>query len=81
MEYKNVDDIPIWDITSILKYVKANWFSFLLFILVFIIIYVIDHISNINAIIYGAPQIIPGLSNSTSTSGKKIPKNRSKSRK
>ena len=66
----NDDDINnIKDVKSFFIYVVNHYEKFLLFLVVCIIIYLVDYLSNINAIIYGAPQIIPGLSNpSNSTS-------------
>jgi len=83
MEYTDVHNISVWDITSIIKYINENLVSFILFILVFIIIYIVDHISNINAMVYGSPSIIPGLSNNNSRSKDQIKllKKRNKSNK
>uniref|UniRef100_A0A6C0IDD2 Uncharacterized protein n=1 Tax=viral metagenome TaxID=1070528 RepID=A0A6C0IDD2_9ZZZZ len=60
----NNDDINnIKDVKSFFIYVINHYEKFLLFLLACIIIYLVDYLSNINALIYGAPQIIPGLSN------------------
>ena len=62
MESIEYEDFSFYNINSIISYVKNNWFQFLLLILVFIIIYVVDYISNINAIIFSIPSPIPGFS-------------------
>jgi len=60
----NYDDINnIKDVKSFLIYMVNHYEKFLLFLLVCIIIYLVDYLSNINALIYAAPQIIPGLNN------------------
>jgi len=48
LEYTQVDD---WNFVSIINYIKDNIFQFILLFFVFVIIYVVDHISNINAAI------------------------------
>lgn len=64
----NKDDInDVTDIKSFFIYVVNHYEKFLLFLLVCVIIYLVDYVSNINAIIYGAPQIIPGLTNITNS--------------
>ena len=50
----------VWDVNSIINYIKDNYIQILLLISVFVIIYIVDHISNINAIVYGLPSAIPG---------------------
>jgi len=52
------------DDLSVLNYVIQNYHKFILLILVFLIIYFVDYISNINAVIYGSPQIPNVLNNS-----------------
>jgi hypothetical protein len=63
-------DIYNWNVHTIIKYVKVHYMQFLLLILVFIIIYVVDHISSINAIIFTMPSIIPGPSTNSVISTK-----------
>ena len=71
----NNDDINnVTDIKSFFIYLVNHYEKFLLFLLVCIIIYLVDYLSNINAIIYGAPQIIPGLTNITNSSTTSISK-------
>jgi hypothetical protein len=55
----------IWDINSIIEYIKNHYVKILLLILVIVIIYVVDHITNINAAIYGVQQVVPGLATQT----------------
>ena len=51
----------IWDINTILDFIKNNYIQILMFLSVFVIIYVVDYISNINAILFGLPSAVPGL--------------------
>ena len=62
MESIEYEDFSFQNINSIINYIKNNWLQLLLLILVFIIIYVVDHISNINAVIFAIPSPIPGFS-------------------
>ena len=59
MEYQsdNFEDL------SVVSYIIKNYQKFILLILVFLIIYFVDYISNINAIIYSSQQI-PMVTNS-----------------
>jgi len=57
LEYNDLSD---WDVKSIINFIKDNYIQILLFISVFIIIYIVDYISNINAILYSLPTAIPG---------------------
>lgn len=54
------DELTFW---NTLNYIKDNYVQFLLLILVFIIIYTVDHISNVNALIFSIQSPIPGLQN------------------
>jgi len=56
MENSIYDDSD-WKISNIYEIIKENVASFLLLFVVFGIIYVVDHISNINAILYSMPAI------------------------
>lgn len=86
MEYNNKntnfyehEKFQYWNVEYIINYIKNHYIQFLLLIIVCVIVYVIDHISNINAVIYGAPQIIPGVNNKPN---EKMPiKKRNKSKK
>jgi hypothetical protein len=44
--------------SSIMNYVKDHSVQFFMLILVFIIIFIVDQISNINAILFGVPSAI-----------------------
>ena len=54
MENTNYDDFSSWDIETAIQFVKENILQFLLLLLVFVIIYVVDHITNINTMLYAA---------------------------
>jgi len=56
-------ELSIWNINSIIEYIKENYIQIFLFILVFVIIYIVDYISNINAIIFSMPSPIPVIEN------------------
>jgi len=73
-------DIFKWDIYTIIKYIKNHYIQFILLFLVFIIIYAVDYISNINAMIFTMPSAIPGVIAPTNkiTVPKKNKKNRKK---
>ncbi len=47
--YEN--DVSIYDFNSIITYIKNNFIQFLLLFAIFFIIYTVDYISNINAMI------------------------------
>lgn len=44
-----------------LEYIKENAVGLLLFVLVFVIIYCVDHINRINSLIFSSPSAIPGV--------------------
>ena len=54
-------DLSIYDFTSIINYIKDNFIQILLLLFVFFIIYTIDYISNINAILLAQVSMIPGI--------------------
>lgn len=56
------DELSIWNIHSIFRFIIEHYIQFLLLLLVPLIIYIVDHISNINSMIFGLPSAIPGLS-------------------
>lgn len=60
------DEFNIWDIRSIIHYIITNYEQFLLLLVVIVIIYTVDYISNMNAIIFSVPQILPGITNISS---------------
>ena len=53
------NELSGWDVNVIINYIKDNYIQILLLISVFVIIYIVDHISNINAILYSLPSAIP----------------------
>jgi len=55
MDYTNSDEVSNWTPETVFHFVKENTIQLFLLLLVFVIIYVVDHISNINAILYAAP--------------------------
>ena len=55
MENTNYDEFPSWNPETVFQFVKENILQFLLLLLVFVIIYVVDHITNLNTILYAAP--------------------------
>jgi hypothetical protein len=61
------DELSIWNIYSIINYVKDNFVQFILLISVFIIIYYVDYINNINMALMnlqlGVVNNIPQISN------------------
>jgi len=65
------DDNFTWNFSTIINYIKVNYIQFLLFISVFIIIYIVDYISYINAMKITIPASIT----------KKIKKQKVKSKK
>ena len=50
-----------WDVSKIIKYISVHYVQFILLILTFVIIYVVDRISNINATLFSMPSAIPGI--------------------
>ena len=56
LEYQ---EFSIWDLNSIFNYIKEHYFQIFLLILVCIIIYTVDYISNI--ILFSMPSYIPGI--------------------
>jgi type III secretory pathway component EscU len=60
-EYMNLD---FFDVDSVIQYILSNYMQFLLLLSVFVIIYTVDYISNVNNILFSATQIIPGINNS-----------------
>ena len=66
------EDFSIWDILN----TKDNFIKFLLLLSVPVIIYIVDHISNINAIIFSFPSPVIGLpvQNKIKIPKKRLPK-------
>ena len=55
------EHISKWSIQTIIKYIQVNYIQFIMLFVVFIIIYTVDHISNINTQIFSMPSAIPGV--------------------
>ena len=55
----NYENLSEWDLISIINFIKDYFIQLLLLILVFVIIYIVDHISNINTIIFSTPSVVP----------------------
>ena len=68
----NMNSVNIWDINSIINYLINHYDKFLLLILAFFIIYIVDHISNINAAIYGVQSVIPNVTSNNITNSNNI---------
>jgi hypothetical protein len=60
IDYDEHDESLWFNVKSTINYLITNYYKFILLILVFFIIYFVDHISNINTFIYSG-QVIPGL--------------------
>ena len=56
-----------WDINTIIDFIKNNYIQILMFLSVFVIIYVVDYISNINAVLFGIPSAVPGQNTTNQT--------------
>ena len=56
--FENTEEYSFADISSILNFVKNHYVQIFMLLLVFIIIFIVDHISNINAVIFGIPSPI-----------------------
>jgi hypothetical protein len=69
------------DKNSITNYIPLHYIQLFLFILVPIIIYIVDHISNINAMLFSMPSPIPGAAPSTQPSQQKNPQIQFKTKK
>ena len=55
-EYDEYDNLSF---NSIMSYIKDNFIQIIMLFSVFVIIYLVDHISNINTIIYSMQPQIP----------------------
>lgn len=52
---------------SLIDYVRENYIGLLLLVLAFFIIYLVDYISRINALIFAMPSPIPGVTQTLSS--------------
>ena len=72
-----IDDEPelsIYDFNSIINYIKNNFIQILLLLFVFLIIYTIDQISNINTMLMAPITMMPIITKKTQQI--KMPKKR-----
>jgi len=74
MDYANSDEVSNWTPETVFQFIKENILQFLLLFLVFVIIYAVDHITNINTILYAAPLSNTILEQKPATSKKKSKK-------
>jgi hypothetical protein len=61
-----INDEP-FTLQTLLEYIHENVIGLLLLVLAFFIIYIVDYISRINALIFTMPSHIPGLPSSPAT--------------
>ena len=54
-------ELSIYDFNSIINYIKNNFIQILLLFFVFFIVYIIDQISNINAMLMAPINIVPSI--------------------
>lgn len=54
-------DLSIYDFNSIINYIRNNFVQILLLIFVFLIIYTVDYISNINTMLMAPVSIVPSI--------------------
>lgn len=69
------DDFSFWNFNSVVNFYKDKYFQIFLFFSVFVIIYVVDYISNMNAMIFAAPSIIPKQNLDKKSKRSKLSKN------
>lgn len=75
-------DLSIYDFNSIINYIKNNFIQILLLFVVFLIVYTVDYISNINAMLMAPISMIPGIPQpQLKTNQINMPKGRKKSKK
>jgi hypothetical protein len=65
-------------LNSIMEYVHENLYGLILLALTFVIIYFVDYISRINAMIFAMPSSIPGMPAQSSVSSMVLPKGKIK---
>lgn len=77
-EVKNDEPISLY---YIIQYVEENFFGLLLLLLAIFIIYFVDYISRINALMFAMPSPIPGVPSVTNNIQMLKPNKRRKSKK
>jgi hypothetical protein len=83
-KYENVNDneeFNIYNINSIIYFIKNNFVQILLFILVFFIIFIVDYVSNINTMIFNAQAMIQNQPNKPIKESKNSKKHRTYNKK
>ncbi len=60
-ELEDFEDFSLYNFTSIFYYIKNNFVKFILLILTFFIIFVVEYITHINNIMLSFPPQIPGI--------------------
>ena len=58
----NDESVEQWTLHSVIEYVSENFIGFILLILAFFIIYFVDYINQLNAMIFTPQNPIPHLS-------------------
>lgn len=74
MENTNNDEYPSWNPETVFQFVKENILQLLLLLLVFVIIYAVDHITNINAMLYAAAPLSNTILQKKPATSKKMSK-------
>jgi hypothetical protein len=80
MNTEVMNDEPL-SIYSFFNHISENIYGFLLIILAFVIIYIVDHIARYNSILFAMPSPIPGIPSSTISPVNKIVKIKKKVKK
>jgi hypothetical protein len=73
VDYEEYDD---WTIGSIMTYMKDNIIQIILFLSVFVIIYVVEHITQFNTMLYSSPPptLVQNKGVKTTKNSKKVKK-------
>lgn len=74
MENTNYDESSSWTPETVFQFVNENILQLLLLLLVFVIIYAVDHITNINTMIYAAAPLSNVILQKKPTTSKKMSK-------
>ncbi len=77
---KNIEVIndESFSLHTLLQYINENFYGLMLLVLAFFIIYFVDYISRINALIFAIPPSIPGMSMTANIHAIKPPKGKFK---
>jgi hypothetical protein len=62
---EQIEEIIVWDFKTITNYIIEHYKKFILLIISFFIIFIVDHITFYNSTIFAAPSIIPGMIDNT----------------